>query len=264
MLTIQPKVFLIAHTTTTPEYAAALKELGGEPEEIPTDTAPSAGKESELLIGLAGRTCYKSFKAGLNPNVTKVRSDDFEYIGNVLKQKHGSIFEHASVSFLLTDVSRVVTHELVRHRAGTAFSQESMRYVRIEEFRMHIPECIRELGPEAVQLFRDAVDQSEAYTKKISALIDWDNITFHKKKELTSALRRIAPAGAATNIVVTANHRAWRHMIEMRTSYGAEEEIRIVFALIAEELKRAFPAIYQDMFANTDEPAAYEFENSKV
>ena len=65
--------------------------------------------------------------AGANPNVSKVRADRREYFANILRSAHGSVLEHANYSFALRNVSRVLTHELVRHRAGSAFSQESLR-----------------------------------------------------------------------------------------------------------------------------------------
>ena len=86
-----------------------------------------------------GRLCYRSWEPGLNPNVTKVRTDQDEYLRNILKQKHGSVLEHISYSFVFHNVSRVLTHELVRHRAGTAISQESMRFVRLDDHAVLVP-----------------------------------------------------------------------------------------------------------------------------
>ena len=70
--------------------------------------------EPEDLVEFGGRICYRSWKPGLNPNVTKVRADHDEYLRNILKQKHGSVLEHVSYSFVFRNVSRVLTHELVR------------------------------------------------------------------------------------------------------------------------------------------------------
>lgn len=107
--------------------------------------------DAEVLVEFMGRLCYKAFKIGLNPNVTKIREDNSDYIANILKQKHGSVIEHAYVTFALMDVSRIFTHELVRHRVGTAYSQESQRFVRLEHFQLYIPnltEPLRALAPE--------------------------------------------------------------------------------------------------------------------
>jgi thymidylate synthase (FAD) len=51
------------------------------------------------------------------------------YFANLSSSGHGSVYEHASFSFLCYGISRSTTHEVVRHRAGTAYSQLSQRYV---------------------------------------------------------------------------------------------------------------------------------------
>jgi thymidylate synthase (FAD) len=71
-----------------------------------------------------------------------VRTDQHEYLGNLLASLHGSVLEHASDTFAFHNVSRVFTHELVRHRAGSAFSQESLRYVRLAEIGFRVPEAL--------------------------------------------------------------------------------------------------------------------------
>jgi len=114
----EPKVFLIGETKIINEgLRAFLTHIGTLAWE--TD-APS---DSEKLTEVMGRLCYRSFEAGLNPNVTKVRSGSRDYLQNVISVRHGSVCEHAVVNFIFADVSRVFTHELVRHRAGVAISQ---------------------------------------------------------------------------------------------------------------------------------------------
>src|SRR3989475_5868288 len=83
------------------------------------EKAPDNG---ETLIELAGRICYESFEVGLNPNVTKIRLDPKDYFENLLRKGDGSVAEHALVNFVMIGVSRVMTHELVRHRVGVAGS----------------------------------------------------------------------------------------------------------------------------------------------
>jgi thymidylate synthase (FAD) len=84
--------------------------------------------------------------------------------------------------------------------------------------------------------------------------IDEDGVPFHVKKEVTSALRRLAPIGLSTDIVWTANVRTLRHVIEMRTAASAEEELRYVFDLIARIMQREAPGLFQD-FAQDAEGA---------
>lgn len=222
--------------------------------------------DGELLVEVAGRTCYKSFGTELNANLTRVRADHAEYIGNILATHHGSVLEHATTSVGFVNVSRIFTHELVRHRAGCAYSQESMRFVRLDDIGMYIPTCIQG-SKRALSLFEDAVNYAEsAYAELVKELID-DDMPFSKKKEITSAIRRIAPSGHATNIVVTANHRAWRHLFELRTADGVEEEIGVVFYELSLKFKEKYPNFYQDMEHINPNNRPWQsciFEHSKI
>ena len=76
--------------------------------------------------------------------------------------------------------------------------------------------------------------------------IDDEGVPFHVKKEVTSALRRLAPIGLSTDIIWTANARTLRHVIEMRTAAGAEEELRLVFDRVAETMRAEAPGLFQD------------------
>ncbi len=219
------------------------------------------GEQGEALIELAGRACYKSYEVGLNPNIKRVRADREGYIGNILKSKHGSVLEHSTVTFAFFNVSRVFTHEVVRHRAGTAFSQESLRFVRMTEIPFWIPPSLDD-GP-VPSLVEDTV---EAIEKNYAILVEHFGIekmtTFVEKKAITSALRRILPIGLSTCIIMTANHRAWRHIIEQRCSGHSEEEIQTVISHVAAQLNSMFTSLYQDMTFKGD--GKWVFEHSKI
>ena len=135
----RPVVVKLAETRVdTAGVAELLKTIGVSAEgarrfEESPDTA-------ETLIEIAGRLCYESFEVGLNPNVTKIRGTNKEYLENILLKGDGSIAEHGLVNFAFLNVSRVLTHELVRHRVGVAISQESLRYVRLKEIKMWLPD----------------------------------------------------------------------------------------------------------------------------
>ncbi len=75
---------------------------------------------------------------------------------------------------------------------------------------------------------------------------------FAVKKEITSALRRLAPIGLSTDILWTANVRTLRHVIEMRTAAGAEEELRLVFDQVAETMLAEAPDLFQDFTHQED------------
>jgi thymidylate synthase (FAD) len=257
-----PKVFLIARPSIEVEgMRGYLSDVGGESwlerrlEE--SDGAPNGG---ELIVEFGGRACYRSWEPGLNPNVTRVRTDQREYFANILRSAHGSVLEHANWSFALRNVSRVFTHELVRHRAGSAFSQESLRYVRLTDIGFRVPPALEPVREQVLSI----VEQLEEFQVNAAEQlgIDQDGVPFHVKKEVTSALRRLAPIGLSTDILWTANARTLRHVIEMRTAEGAEEELRLVFDTIARIMQAEAPGLFQDFTRQDD--GAWVPEHRKV
>lgn len=219
--------------------------------------------DAELLVEYAGRRCYRSWVPGLNANVTKVREDSGEYLTNILKSKHGAVLEHAQFTFDFDQVSRVFTHELVRHRAGVAISQESLRYVRLTDLGFRIPDVLRD-GPPITQMspvvgdpdytmpMQDAivslVERLEEFQRDAAEAfgLDDEGVPFHYKKEVTSALRRLAPLGLSTGMVWSANIRTLRHLIQLRTAAGAEEEIRAVFHQVGLTMMNECPLLFRD------------------
>lgn len=202
--------------------------------------------DPELLAEAAGRRCYQSWAPGINPNVTKVREDSVDYLRNIVQVNHGSVLEHVTFNFALEGISRVVTHELVRHRVGTAISQESLRYVRLTDIPINLPDFVLEddvLGEEASSL----IQAMEAFQELVSERLDIDNMTnFHEKKQITSAMRRFAPIGLSTGMVWSANIRTLRQTIKARTDEGAEVEIRELFNAIGEIMLEEAPALFSD------------------
>jgi thymidylate synthase (FAD) len=221
-----------------------LKYVGGQSWLEMRESDPDGINDGQLLIEAAGRACYRSWEEGLNPNVTRIRKDQEEYFRNIMRSGHGSVLEHANYSFILYDVSRVMTHELVRHRAGSAFSQESLRFVRLDEMGFRIPESLETMRPKILSI----IETLEEFQIAAAHEFDLDNpeIQFHHKKEITSAMRRLAPEGLSTVILWTANVRTLRHTIQMRTDPSAEEELRIVFNKIGEIMVREAPYLFGD------------------
>jgi thymidylate synthase ThyX len=152
------------------------------------------------------------------------------------------------------------THELVRHRAGSAFSQESLRYVRLTDIGFRVPPALEPVREQVLSI----VEQLEEFQVSAAAElgIDAEGVPFHVKKEVTSALRRLAPIGLSTDIIWTANARTLRHVIEMRTAEGAEEELRMVFDRIARIMQAEAPGLFQD-FARQDD-GSWAPEHHKV
>ena len=246
MREVTPQVQIIAETKMDSEQLQSYLDSIGVTEYDPRPTE----SDGECLIMAAGKACYRSWQPGLNPNVTKTRTDAGDYIRNIIGTGHGSVLEHTSVSFLIYNVSRVFTHELVRHRAGTAFSQESLRFVRLTDIDFWIPQILFDEDNEAgegVALIKEAVEYLESVQERLAEIYQIDERkNFAIKKKLTSAFRRVAPIGLATCIVFSMNLRTARHLIPLRTSRHAEEEIRLVFSQIAEILVERFPNVFDD------------------
>lgn len=301
---VNPRVFLVAETQIDERAIADyLRNVGGHPDEggVFSPDEGSKTSSSEQLTEFMGRLCYRSWKPELNPNVTKVREGNDKYLANVIKVKHGSVLEHASASFVFHNVSRVFTHELVRHRAGTAISQESLRYVRLDDLGMWLPQCIREDVSEVLcvncngagsyenesdrgvlatcsecwgkgtvkthEVFASAFRQAERMQVFLAEhfKLDDPNTDFTKKKEVTSAMRRIAPDGLATTIGWTANMRTLRFVLALRTHRSAEEEIRLVFDEVGTIAQERWPNLFSD-FTRTSVNGIGEWtsENWKV
>jgi thymidylate synthase (FAD) len=249
MRSVQPEVYLIAETAIHYDgFQSYLGSIGASD----WRTSPNI-TDAERLVEFAGRLCYRSFKPGLNPNVTKVREGNDEYLNNIVKQGHGSVFEHATVSFVFANVSRVFTHELVRHRVGVGISQESMRYVRNDDIPFWFPESLKgdaEISARVTGLML-SLEAFQDYARKRLAL-DSPESGFGYKKLMTSALRRFLPDGIATSILWTANLRTLRHVLELRTSKAAEEEIRLVFDKVGHILHARYPNVFGDFIRNVD------------
>jgi thymidylate synthase (FAD) len=253
-----PTVFLIARPSIDVEgMRGYLEDVGGESWlEQRLSEADGAGEATkgvnsgELIVEFGGRACYRSWEPGLNPNVSRVRTDQREYFANILRSAHGSVLEHANYSFALRNCSRVFTHEIVRHRAGSAFSQESLRYVRLADIGFRVPPALEPVREQVLSIVEQLEEFQLSAAKELR--IDEEGVPFHVKKEVTSALRRLAPTGLSTDIIWTANARTLRHVIEMRTAAGAEEELRLVFDKIARTMQAEAPGLFQDFARQGD------------
>lgn len=250
MKPVTPIVIKIGETIVHPEALQKVLETIGASDAAISRFLGTHGMDGQTLIEFAGRICYESYEPGLNPNVTRIREDPSDYFKNILLRGDGSIMEHSVVSFGLLNVSRVCTHEIVRHRVGTAISQESLRYVRPPEIKFWVPDELSERQRASMEA---AVGDAERAYRALEKEIPWDKLSMDQKKRLTSAIRRILPDGLATNLIWSANHRTLRWVIEMRTDPSAEVEIRMVFNQIAEICIRDYPYLYAD-FVATDLP----------
>ena len=247
MRSVEPEVFLVARPRLDyDQIAAYLREVGGESWLERLDRG-DLDNDAQNLVEFAGRLCYRSWEPGLNPNVSRIRTEQDPYLQNILASAHGSVLEHVSFTFVLHNISRVATHELVRHRPGTAVSQESLRFVRLADIPFWFPDWAQE-DAELMKRASALLEQMEQFQHWMAGHfgLDDEGVKFHEKKHKTSFMRRFAPDGVATGLVWTANIRTLRHTIEARTDQGAEEEIRLVFGKIGELMRAEAPALFGD------------------
>jgi thymidylate synthase (FAD) len=198
--------------------------------------------DGERLAEFAGRLCYMSQR---NPAGRSTR----EYLENIKKQGHGSVLEHANYSLLLEGVSRSLTHELVRHRAGFAYSQLSQRYVDESDACFVMPPAL--IGDEALEgAWRTQVEGAlTSYVGLVESLMTryaWVDDKVHRRKMAREAARGVLPNSTETKIVVTGNARAWRTMLELRSSEAAELEIRRMAVAVLRTLQGEAPAFFSD------------------
>jgi thymidylate synthase (FAD) len=200
------------------------------------------GSDGERLAEFAGRLCYMSQH---NP----AERTTAEYLTNILKQGHGSVFEHSTYVLLLEGISRSCTHELVRHRAGFGYSQLSQRYVDESRAAYVVPPAI--IGDEALEgAWAKQMESAHAtYVAQVEGLMQrYASVEnkVHRRKMSREAARSVLPNATETKIVVSGNVRAWRTMLELRLGEGAELEIRRVAVMILEVLKAQAPALLAD------------------
>jgi thymidylate synthase (FAD) len=220
------------------------------------------GTDGERIAEFAGRLCYMSQRNPANRSTA-------EYLGNILKQGHGSVFEHAVYVLLIEGVSRSLTHELVRHRAGFGYSQLSQRYVDESDSAFVVPPAIQ--GDEAQEAAWLAQMESAqaSYVVAVEQLMgrySWVEDRVHRRKMAREAARSVLPNGTETKIVVSGNIRAWRTMLELRLGEGAEREIRRLAVCVLGALRVEAPSFFADfeLYAAEDGETAGRVIHHKV
>ncbi len=196
----------------------------------PMRSLPEALKRlhhSEELIEYAGRLCWDTTdKLGTNP----------KHIQEWIQVGHESVIEHASATFYIR-ASRVLTHELVRHRLAS-YSQRSQRHVKETEPKYIMPPELNVTAKNkgAHNIFEKVMqDAWTAYEKLLGLGI---------KPEIA---RYVLPNACEAQIVMTMNFRELRHFIKLRTSERALPEMRAVAGEIRRIMKEQAPKVFEDL-----------------
>jgi thymidylate synthase (FAD) len=223
------------------------------------------GGNGDDIAEFAGRQCYNSFEKG---------RDSTAYHLNIKEQRHGSIYEHVSLCFLISGVSRSLTHELLRHRVGVAYSQESQRYVDAKNIRFVLPPLLAyhldgmtpeelEADPE-LTIFRRSCNNSlreyvalqEQFVARLRAMQASganENAIVSLKKRANEAARSLLPNAAETRLIFTANLRSLRHILSIRGAEPADLEIRRLAPVILESARSHAPQFFSDFVAMVGE-----------
>jgi thymidylate synthase (FAD) len=207
------------------------------------DYADRTPWQPELIVESAGRLCYLSFGTG--------RSDLAAYVNNILTSRHGSVLEHAVWGFIFTGISRSLTHELVRHRAGMAYSQLSQRYVDEGRAKFVMPPAVQGHPEEEARWAEEVASDLANYVARVERMMAWPEFQqipsrTERRKVVREAARSTLPNATETMIFATGNARAWRNIIELRVSGYAEAEIRRLQYKVARMLVREAPHIFGD------------------
>ncbi len=181
----------------------------------------------ELLIANCASTCYDSKPKDLD----KAR----KMISAIIKSHHDSCTEVCTMTFRLSNISRVVTHELVRHRIGFSYQQRSQRYVDEKTPSFVTPKEIVE-NPEALTVYNECMAKC------------WESYSKLQELGLEKQIARyVLPNACCTEICVTANFRAWRNFLKLRLSKRAQPEIRELSKIILEKLIEIAPSCFEDL-----------------
>jgi len=202
-----------------------LLAITGLVKEILSKSGGTKDSDSEQLIEYAGRLCWDTTeKLGTNPD----RIQEWISVG------HESVIEHASATFYIR-ASRVLTHELVRHRLAS-YSQRSQRYVSESVPKYIEPREIKSGKQNAEKIFIEAMNNAwSAYNQLIDLGVN---------REIA---RYVLPNACETQIVMTMNFRELRHFIKLRTSSRALPEMRAVAGKVRRIMKEKAPRVFADL-----------------
>jgi len=189
--------------------------------------------DPELTVALAARLCYS--KVGIDELKQKLTSSDIDsFLDKIMSLGHQSVLEHASFTFGIEGISRVTSHQLVRHRVAS-YSQQSQRYVsHKEQFAVVVPPEIAK-NPEMLEMFQEQMGQlHECYARMVDGGIPAEDA------------RYLLPNATETKIVVTMNARELLHFFAVRCCERAQWEIRAMSVEMLRLVRDIAPIIFRN------------------
>lgn len=212
--------------------------------------------DGEKLVAAAARLCYSA--VGVNEIEESLDQNKTEsFLSLLMDLNHESPIEHVSFTFGVEGVSRTLTHQLVRHRIAS-YSQQSQRYVKLEQFEYIIPPTI-ERNKETRELFKRAMEEDQKYYDEISDILFKEHYCKYMEagyaekearmkaeKEAIEDARYIFPNACETKVVFTMNARTLLNFFRLRTCNRAQWEIRELAILMLKEVKKIYPILFKN------------------
>ena len=173
-------------------------------------------------------------------------------VKKVLDSGHRSVAEHVYFTFAIEGISRSCSHQLVRHRAGIVFSQQSQRYVEIKEKYEKIRDLVISIDPLCEYFDECTCEKDEQMLMEIldkyfvdvneDNVIGYGQALMHYLRktdwgEKAEDARNFLPNATKTNITMSLNYRELIHICNLRLCTRAQKEIRDLFGLIVKEVK---------------------------
>ncbi|OQX81516.1 MAG: hypothetical protein B6D56_02270 [Candidatus Omnitrophica bacterium 4484_70.1] len=198
-------------------------------------------KEAKKILYASARQCYSKESAYRIYKKERVPPKKLEkFIAHLIEKRHLSPLEHINFTFSIEGISRVCTHQLVRHRIAS-YSQQSQRYVDLEDFRIIIPPLI-EKNKKAKKIFLQTIDYLRKQYKLLKEILTKDKEL--TKEEINQDIRFLLPQATETKIVVTMNARQLLHFFSERLCLRAQWEIRNLANLILKECRKVLPEVF--------------------
>lgn len=195
--------------------------------------------EPESLTALGARLCYAGGDVDeLMELITK--KDQQAFVERVMSMGHESVLEHASFTFLIEGVSRVLLAQLTRHRIAS-FSVQSQRYVSYAGgFGYIVPPAIRALGEDAVKEYEGQMAQMQEWYE------GWQKRLGDAGEKSNEDARFVLPNACETRVLLTMNARELRHFFSLRMCSRAQWEIRRLAQSMFEACCRVAPVLFRD------------------
>lgn len=238
--------------------------------------------QPDKVVAQAGKLCYSA--VGVDEITQKLTEEEIaRYVNMLASIGHESPLEHVSFTFAIEGISRACTHQIVRHRIAS-YSQQSQRYVKLEQFEYIIPPAI-ESNPEAKRIFIEAMERDQkAYDELVDLLLEDILIDKHAadygscireilkenpdavpdrskvldlyaenfledyrkaEKQAIEDARYVFPNACETKIVITMNARSLLHFFNVRCCNRAQWEIREMATEMLKECKKIAPALFK-------------------